>query len=75
MDCVPIKTTSGSTGRPKGVMRTSLSAALMIADYQIALPHQERPINLIVTPPTNVARRGCAPDFRLGRHAGDPAEH
>lgn len=66
MDCTIIKTTGGSTGRPKGVMRTSLSLALMIADYQIALPYTERPVNLVVTPLTHAAGEVSLPIFAAG---------
>jgi acyl-CoA synthetase (AMP-forming)/AMP-acid ligase II len=65
-DCVAIKTTGGSTGRPKGVMRTSLSVELMMADYQIALPYQEPPINLVITPLTHAAGEVALPIFAWG---------
>jgi acyl-CoA synthetase (AMP-forming)/AMP-acid ligase II len=66
LDCVAIKTTGGSTGRPKGVMRTGLSLALMMADYQIALPYRGRPINLVVTPLTHAAGEVALPIFAWG---------
>lgn len=54
MDDVPVMlTTSGTTGRPKGVRLSNRSWEMVIASYQTAMPHDEPPRQLVVTPLTH----------------------
>jgi acyl-CoA synthetase (AMP-forming)/AMP-acid ligase II len=66
LDPVAVRTTGGSTGKSKGVLRTSLSNALIIADYLIALPYTAPPINLILTPLSHAAGEVALPMFACG---------
>ncbi|MGQ4274944.1 class I adenylate-forming enzyme family protein [Terrihabitans sp. B22-R8] len=54
-DVVTLLTTGGSTGLPKGVMRASRNWSTLISNYRLALPMDEPPVNLAVTPLTHVA--------------------
>ncbi len=65
-DWVALRTTGGSTGKPKGVMRSSLSNALVIADYLMALPYTAPPVNLVLTPLSHAAGEVALPIFACG---------
>ncbi|SAI57553.1 ligase [Bordetella ansorpii] len=61
-----LRTTGGSTGKPKGVMRTHLCQVLQVADYLAALPYDEPPRNLVLTPLSHAAGSSATPVFELG---------
>jgi len=54
-DVVSLPTTSGTTGKPKGVMLTNRNWEGIVANCQMLMPYDVRPVHLVVAPLTHAA--------------------